>query len=31
MRNLSQLNPSKITDNGYYFDIENGNMFSLTD
>lgn len=31
MKNIARLNPSKITENGYYFDIDNGTMFKLSD
>lgn len=31
MDKIARLNPNKITDTGYYFDIDNGVMFQLTD
>lgn len=31
MKNIRQLDPSKITKNGYYFDVDGTNMFLLTD
>lgn len=31
MKNITRLNPSKITETGYYFDIDNGTMFKLSD
>ena len=31
MKNIKQLDPAKITKNGYYFDVDGTNMFLLTD
>ncbi len=31
MRNIAYLNPSKINDKGYYFDVDRGEMFPLSD